>query len=97
MHQIKCITGRNGKTEYHEWTYAKNEVLLEPGWVRDAFEFHELELYKLATTVTCDDYSRKINIVPIGRCNQLTTFEESKCEKKPNSALVAPRAYISRK
>ena len=35
--------------------------------------------------------------VPVGRCNKQTTFEESKCEKKPKSALIATGAYISKK
>ena len=67
IHQIQCITGKNGKTEYCGWTYAKNEVLLEPGWISDAFEFHEPELYKLVTTVTRDDDSQNIFTVPVLR------------------------------
>ena len=49
------------------------------------------------TKVTCDDDSRKKYTVPVGRFNQLTTFEESKCEKKPKSALIIPGASISKK
>ena len=60
IHQIQRITGRNGKTEYRGWTYAKNEVVLQPGWIRDAFEFCEPELYKLVTTVTRYDDSQNI-------------------------------------
>ena len=37
IHQILRITSKNGKTEYHGSTYAKNEVVLEPGWISDAF------------------------------------------------------------
>ena len=29
------------KTEYRGSTYAKNDVVLEPGWVSDAFELRE--------------------------------------------------------
>ena len=41
IHQIERITGRNGKKEYRGWTYAKNEVVLQPGCISDAFEFRE--------------------------------------------------------
>ena len=41
IHQIQRITVRNGKTEYGGSTYVKNEVLFEPGWISDAFEFCE--------------------------------------------------------
>ena len=27
--------------KYRGWTYAKNEFLLQPGWINDAFEFRE--------------------------------------------------------
>ena len=49
------------------------------------------------TTVTCDDESRKLYTVPVGKLNQLTKFEESKCENKPKSALIVPGASISKK
>ena len=52
IHEIQRITGRNGKK-----TYAKNEVVLKSGWIRDAFEFCEAELQKIVTTVTHDDDS----------------------------------------
>ena len=41
MQQIICITSKNGKTEYRGRKYAKNEVVLEPGWISDDFEFRE--------------------------------------------------------
>ena len=41
IHQIIFITSSNGKTEYRGRTYAKNEVVLEPGWISDAFELRE--------------------------------------------------------
>ena len=37
IHQIQRITFRNGKTGYRGMTYSKNEVVLEPGWIIDAF------------------------------------------------------------
>ena len=48
----------NGKKEYHGWKSAKNEVVLQLGWISDAFEFHEPEFYKLVTMVTLDDDSQ---------------------------------------
>ena len=72
-------------------------MLLEPRWISDAFELREPEFYKIVKTVTCDDEIRKCYTAPVGRCNQLTTFEESKCEKKPKSALIVPVTYISNK
>ena len=48
------------------WTNAKKEVLCEPGWICDAFELRAPELYKLVTTITRDDESRKIYTVPVG-------------------------------
>ena len=47
------------------------------------------------TTVTCDDDIRKIYTVPVGGCNQQTTFEESKFENKPKRALIVTGASIS--
>ena len=41
IHQIIRITSNNSKTEYHGRTYAKNEVVLEPGWISDAFDLRE--------------------------------------------------------
>ena len=37
IQQILCVTSKNGKTEYRGRTSAKNEVVLEPGWMCDAF------------------------------------------------------------
>ena len=45
----------------------KKEVLLEPVWIGDAFEFCVPELYKRVTTVTCDDDSQNMYTVPVGR------------------------------
>ena len=72
MQQIQHITGRNDKKENHGWTYEKKEVLLEPVWIGDAFEFCVPELYKLVTTVTRYDYSQYIYTVPVVQCNQHT-------------------------
>ena len=66
IHQILRITIKNGKTEYRGRTYAKNEVVLEPGWLINDFELREPEFYKLVTIVTRDDYSRNIYTVPVG-------------------------------
>ena len=66
IHQIQRITRNNGKTEYRGRTYAKNEFLLEPGWIGDAFEFREQELYKLVTTITHGYESENISTVPVG-------------------------------
>ena len=41
IHQILRITRNNGKTEYRGRTYAKNEVVIEPGWISSAFELRE--------------------------------------------------------
>ena len=72
IHQIQRITGSNGKTEYRGWTYAKNEVVLQPGWISDNFEFREPELYKLLTTVTLNYDSKSMYTVPVGQCTQYT-------------------------
>ena len=41
IHQILRITSKNSKTEYRGRTYAKNDVVLGPGWISDAFELRE--------------------------------------------------------
>ena len=41
IHQIQRITRMNGKTKYRGWIGVKNEVILQPGWIIDASEFHE--------------------------------------------------------
>ena len=41
IHQILHITIENGKTGYRGRTYAKNDVVLEPGWISGAFELCE--------------------------------------------------------
>ena len=68
IHQIICITGRNGKKEYHGRTYAKNEVILEPGCISDSSKLREPEFYNLVTAVTPDDDSQNIYTVPVGQC-----------------------------
>ena len=57
----------NGKTEYRGCMYAKNNVVLQTGWISDAFELRDPEFYKLVTTVTHDDDSQNIYTVPVGR------------------------------
>ena len=49
------------------------------------------------TTLTRDDDSPKIYTVPVGRCNQQTSVEESKYEEKRKSILIVPGEYISKK
>ena len=68
IHKITCITDNNSKTEYHGRTYAKHLVALEPGWIREHFEFREPEFNKLVTTVTYDETKHKTYTVPVGRC-----------------------------
>ena len=68
INKITRITENIGKTEYHGRIYANNIVALEPGWIRDSFEFLEPEFYKLVTTVTCDETKHKNYTVPVGRC-----------------------------
>ena len=75
----------------------EKKVVLQPGWISDTFEFREPELYKLMTTVTRDDNSRNIYTVPVGRCNQQTSVEESTYEEKPKSALIFTGEYILKK
>ena len=64
------------------------------GHLRDkisgAFESCETELYKLVTTVTRDDDIQNIYTVPVERCIQQTSVEDSKYEEKPKSALIVP-------
>ena len=67
IYQIIRITSKSGKTEYRGRTYAKNEVVLEPGWISDDFESIEPELNKLVTMVTRDNESRNIYTVPVQR------------------------------
>ena len=43
IHQIIRINRKNGKTEYRGRTYAKNKVVIEPGWISNVFEFREPE------------------------------------------------------
>ena len=57
--------------------YAKNEVLLQPGCISDAFEFREPEFYNLVTTVTLDDDIKNIYTVTVGQCNHQISVEES--------------------
>ena len=60
IQKITRITDNNGETEYHGRTYENIVVALEPGWIRDNFEFREPEFYKLVTTVTCDETKHKL-------------------------------------
>ena len=66
----------------------QKKVLLQPVWIRYDFQFREPELYNLVTTVTRDDDIQNIYTVPVVRCNQQTSVEESKYEEKRKSALI---------
>ena len=68
IHKIIRITDNNGKTDYCGRTYAKNEVVLEPGWICEKFVFSEPDFYKQVTTVTCDETHHKTYTEPVGRC-----------------------------
>ena len=48
-------------------------------------------------TVTLDDDSQNIYTVPVVRCNQQTSVEESKYEEKGNNTLIFSGEYISKK
>ena len=97
IHQIIRITRNNGKTEYRGRTYEKNEVVLEPFWISDAFELRESEFYKLVKTVTCDDDSPNIYTIPVGKSDLHTSVDESKYEEIHQNSLICPGGYISKK
>ena len=86
MHQIIHIIINNGKTEYRGRTYAKNDVVLEPGCISDTFEIREPKFFKLVIMVTRDDNSPNICIVPVVRCNLQTSVDESKYEEIHHNA-----------
>ena len=48
------------------------------------------------TTVTRDYDSQSNFSVPVGRCNQQTSVEDSKCEEKPKSVWIVPGTSISK-
>ena len=96
MHQILRNNIKNGKIEYRGRTYAKNEVLLESGWISDDFEFFEPKFYKLGTTVTRNDDIQKIYTVLVGQCNQQKLVEDYKYEDKRNNSLIFPGESISK-
>ena len=97
IHQILRITSKNGKIEYRERIYAKNEVLIEPGWISNSFQLHEPQFYKIVTTVTCDDGNLNIYTVPVVQCNELTSVDESKYEEKRQHSLICPGESIPKK
>ena len=75
-------------TDIHGRTYANNEVALEPGWIRDNFDFSEPELYKLVKTVTCDVIQHKTYTVPVGRCSLHTSLYEPNFVDMHHNALL---------
>ena len=44
-----------------------------------------------------NDDGQNIYTIPAGRCNDLTSVEESKYEKKYKNALIVPGGSISKK
>ena len=88
IHKITRITDNNGKTEYHGMKYANNEVALEPGWIREKFEFSEPEFYKQVTTLTCDETQHKTYTVPVGRCALHTSVYEPNFVYMHHNALI---------
>ena len=76
IHKTSRITNSNGKTKYLGSKYANNEVALEQCWIREKFEFSELDFYKQVTTVTFDETRHKTYIVPVGRCALHTSQDE---------------------
>ena len=86
IHKITCITDNNGKTEYLGRTYENNEFALEPGWIRENFEFSEPEFYKLVTTVTCDETQHKTYTVPVGRWDLHTSVYDPNYVDMHNNA-----------
>ena len=89
IHQIINITSKNGKTEYG--------VVLEPGWISDAFELREPEFYKLVKTVTIDYDSQNMYTVSVSQCNEQTSDDESKYENIRKNALLDPGESILKK
>ena len=77
--------------------YAKNDIVLEPGWISDAFELSEPELYKLVTMVTRDDENPNTYTVPVGRWDPQTSVYEYKYEEIHQNALLFPFVSISKK
>ena len=47
--------------------------------------------------ITRDDDSQNIYTVPVGRCNQQTSVEDSKYEEKLKNSLIVPGESISKK
>ena len=88
IHNITRINGNNGKTKYLGRSYANNEVALEPGWIRETFEFSEPDFYKKVTTVTCDETKNKTYIVPVGRCALHTSQDEPNFMDMHSNALT---------
>ena len=49
------------------------------------------------TTVACDDVSKNIYTVPVGRCNEQSSDDDSKYEEKLKNALIFPGESILNK
>ena len=88
IQKITRITENNRKTKYLRRTYANNEVELEPGWIRESFEFSEPVFYKLVTTVTCDETQHKTYTVSVGLCAMHTSVYKPKCVDMHHNTLI---------
>ena len=90
IHKISRITDSNGKTKYLGRTYANIEVALEPGWIREIFEFSEPDFYKQVTTARCDETQHKTYNVPVGRCSLNTSRDEHNFLDMHSNVLTCP-------
>ena len=52
------------------------EVPLEPGWIRENFEFSEPDFYKQVINPRSDQTRHKTYTVPVGRCSINTSQEK---------------------
>ena len=75
----------------------KNEVVLEPGCISDAFMLSKPKFYKVVTTVTRDYESPNIYNVLVGQCNIKTSVDESKYKGIHQNALTFPGVSLSKK
>ena len=71
----------------------KNVVALEPGWISGSFECSEPELYKIVTTVTCDETQHKTYTVPVERYDLHTPVYEPKFVDMHHNALICLGKY----
>ena len=89
IHKISHITDSYGITKYLGRTFKNNEVALEPGWIRENFDFSEPDFYEQVTMARSDDTRHKTYNVPVGRCS-LNTSQE-----KHNYLYMDSKAFTS--